>query len=164
MRKQNLIEKRDEWVTAFRQSIIKQGRRSLCSQRCFNALRRQSHSSCEGLDSGNVSTENQVVNVMSSFVGFDRFEVCHVSHDWVFVEDTICPVDVTSNTSNLQRNIDIVHLGKRDLFVEPGAFILLSPEMVGQKLSLGDLPEHPRKFVLDQLVRGDWMIELNSRK
>ena len=73
-------------------------------------------------------------------------------------------MDVTSNTSDLKRNIDVVHLSKGDLFVEPCTFILLAPEVVGQKLSLGDLSEHPSKFVLHQLVRSDWVVELNSRK
>ena len=70
MRKQDLIQKRDKRFTAFRQSI-KRGRMSFHSQRCLDALRSQLHSPCEGLDSGNVSADNQVVNVMSSFVGLD---------------------------------------------------------------------------------------------
>lgn len=70
MDKRDLIQKRDKRFTAFRQSN-KRGRMSFLSERCLDALRRQSHSPCEGLDSGNVSTENQVVNVMCSFVGLD---------------------------------------------------------------------------------------------
>jgi len=49
----------------------------------------------EGLDSGDVSPQNEVVNVVGPFVSFYRLEVCHVAHDWVFVEDAVGPMNIS---------------------------------------------------------------------
>ena len=45
----------------------------------------ESNCSCESLNSSNVSSDNQVVDIVRTFVGFDRFKVGHMAHDWVFI-------------------------------------------------------------------------------
>jgi len=32
-----------------------------------------------------VATQNEVVNIVSTFVCFHGFQICHVAHHWVFV-------------------------------------------------------------------------------
>ena len=38
-------------------------------------------------DSSDALADHQGVDVVGAFVGFDRFEVAHVAHDGVFVDD-----------------------------------------------------------------------------
>ena len=63
----------------------------------------------EGLNASNMSCQNQVVNIMGSLVGFDRFKIVHVTHDWVFTGYTIGSMNISGNTGNVQCNIYIVH-------------------------------------------------------
>ena len=54
-------------------------------------------SSClagEGLDSRDVASQDEVVNVVGAFVSFYRLKVGHVAHDGIFVENTVGTVDV----------------------------------------------------------------------
>ena len=44
-----------------------------------------SNSSCERLNARYVATQNEVVNIVSTFVCFHGFQICHVAHHWVFV-------------------------------------------------------------------------------
>ena len=49
----------------------------------------------EGLDTGDVSPQNEVVNVVGSFVSFYRLKVCHVAHNWVFVKDAVGAMNIS---------------------------------------------------------------------
>ena len=62
---------------------------------------RDSSISREGLDARDVASKDEVVNVVGAFVSFHRLKVGHVAHDGVFVENAVCTVDVSGDSSNL---------------------------------------------------------------
>ena len=45
--------------------------------------------SCEGRDSGDAFTDDEFVDVVRAFVGDYGFEVVHVAHDGVVVDDAV---------------------------------------------------------------------------
>ena len=59
------------------------------------ALLRISSVSREGLDAGDVAAQDEVVDVVGSFVSFYRLQICHVAHHRVFVKNAIGTVDVS---------------------------------------------------------------------
>ena len=79
----------------------------------------RSRLSGEGLDSGDVPAEDEVVDVVGAFVGLDRFEVGHVAHDRIFVKHAVRSVDVARDAGDVQGDVDVVHLRQADLLVEP---------------------------------------------
>ena len=99
---------------------------------------------------------------MGAFVSFHRLEIGHVAHDGVFIKNTIRSVDISGHPSDFQSDVNVVHLGERDLFGEPRTVVLLLTQVIGQQLPLGDFTKHPSQLVLDQLVGSDGMVELDA--
>ena len=87
-----------------------------------------------------------------------------MAHDRVFVENTVGTVNVSGDPSDLERNVHVVHLGEGNLFGEPRAIVFLLAQVVGQQLSFGNFTQHPGQLVLNQLVRGDGVVELDARQ
>ena len=57
-------------------------------------LLRISSVSREGLDAGDVPSQDEVVNIVGALVGLDRFKVSHVAHNGVLIENSIGTVNV----------------------------------------------------------------------
>jgi len=55
----------------------------------------------ECIKTSNIHTGDQQVNVMSSFIRHNRFEVHHVAHDWVLTSNTHATMYLTCFTSYL---------------------------------------------------------------
>ena len=64
----------------------------------------------EGLDARDVPAYDEIVDVVGALVSLDRFKVGHVAHDGIFIENSIGTVNVSRDTSNLQSDVDVVHL------------------------------------------------------
>ena len=87
-----------------------------------------------------------------------------MAHDRVFVQNTVGAVNVSGHAGDFEGDVDVVHLGQGDLFGEPCAVVLLFAEVVSEQLALRDLTQHPRQFVLHELVGCDGVVELDARK
>src|SRR5580704_18191848 len=66
--------------------------------------------SFEGRNSGDAFTDDQLMDVVSAFVGDHGFEIVHVAHDGVVVHDTVGAEDLARHASGFQRHPDIIHL------------------------------------------------------
>ena len=115
----------------------------------------------EGLNAGNVPSQNQIVNVVGAFVGLDRFQIVHVSHDWVFAGHSVCAVNVSSHTCDIERNVDVGQLGQADEIGNPIVLVDFSTEVVCQQLALGNLSLHGGQLHLNQVESRNGAIELN---
>ena len=62
-----------------------------------------------------------------------------MSHDAVFVEDTVCAMYVASDATDLECNVDIVHLGEAHLLMNKGAIVLHGAEPPSKELALCNL-------------------------
>src|SRR5580704_6102714 len=68
-----------------------------------------------GGDAGDALADHQLVNVVGAFVGEDAFEVVHVAHDAVIVDDAIGAEDVASFAGGIQRDAHVVHFEHGDV-------------------------------------------------
>src|ERR1700731_1207988 len=64
----------------------------------------------EGGDAGDALADYELVNVVGTFVSGDAFEVVHVAHDAVVVDDTVGAENVAGFACGVERDGDVVHL------------------------------------------------------
>ncbi len=58
--------------------------------------------------------ENQVVDIVRPLVGGNAFQIGHVAHYGVLIEDAIGAVNISRHTCDAQRDVDIVHFSQRN--------------------------------------------------
>src|SRR5579871_3463900 len=109
-------------------------------------------------DAGHILANDQRMNIVSAFVCFYRFQVHHVAHHRVIIGNAVCAQDVTRHASTLQRHPYIVSLGHGDVLVPNFICVLETAHLQGQKLSFGDLADHPGQLFLDKLMRCNWLV------
>src|SRR5258708_27046902 len=112
----------------------------------------------EGGDAGDALADYELVNVVGAFVGGDAFEVVHMAHDAVVVDDAISAENVACFTRDVQRNGDVVHLQHGDVRGIDFVFIFQAADMQGQELPLHDFRDHPGELFLYELMRGDGLV------
>lgn len=64
------------------------------TQAILAILLRFSSVSREGLDASYVPAQNEVVDVVSTFVSFYRLQICHVAHNGILIQNSIGTVNV----------------------------------------------------------------------
>src|ERR1700737_961216 len=112
----------------------------------------------EGGDAGDALADYELVDVVGAFVGGDAFEVVHVAHDAVVVDDAVGAENVAGFASGVEGDGDIVHLQHGDVGRVDFVFIFEAANVQGQELPLHDFGDHPGEFFLDELVRGDGLV------
>jgi len=92
--------------------------------------------------------------MVRTFVGLYRFEIAHVTHDWVFIHDAVCSEQVPTQASAFKSDRNIVAFQHGDVsgFGFPSIFEFR--HVKGEELALGDFRDHPGKFFLDELMTG----------
>src|SRR5215831_12500034 len=60
-------------------------------------------------DAGDALADHQLVNVVGAFVGVDAFEIVHVAHDAVIVDDDVGAENVARFACGFERDADVVH-------------------------------------------------------
>src|SRR5712671_5711198 len=81
---------------------------------CRAATKRKLH---EGGDAGYALADYELVDVVGAFVGGDAFEIVHVAHDRVIVDDAVGAENVAGFARGLKGDGDIVHLEHGDVRV-----------------------------------------------
>src|SRR5712671_6148116 len=71
----------------------------------------------EGGDAGDAFAYYELVDVVGAFVGGDAFEIVHVAHDGVIVDDAVGAENVAGFARGLKGDGDIVHLEHGDVRV-----------------------------------------------
>src|SRR5216684_7112855 len=118
----------------------------------------------KGGNAGDFFSDDEFVNVVGAFVGVNAFEVVHVAHDAVIVDDAVGAEDVAGLAGGFKRDGDVVHFQHGDVRGVGLAFVFQAADMQREQLSLDDFGDHPREFFLDELVRSDGLVgELLAR-
>src|SRR6185437_4368785 len=97
--------------------------------------------------------DDQLVDVVCSFVGINTFEVVHVPHDAVIVDDAVRAKNIARLARRLQSDGHVVHLQHGDVGEIHFAVVLQSSDVQRQQLALHNFRDHPRQFFLYELVR-----------
>src|SRR5712671_30414 len=71
----------------------------------------------EGGDAGYALADYELVDVVGAFVGGDAFEIVHVAHDGIIVDDAVGAENVAGFARGLKGDGDIVHLEHGDVRV-----------------------------------------------
>src|SRR4029450_10454764 len=119
-------------------------------------------SDTERVEARDVAAHDEHVDVVRALVGVDRLEIHHVAHDGVLVHDAGGAQDVAGQARGVERHLDIVHLGQRDLLWPHPTRVLEAAELETQELRLGDLVDHPDQLLLDELEGADGLAELDA--
>ena len=81
---------------------------------------------------------------------------------WVLIEDTVGPMHVSGHASDLERDVDVVHLRERYLLGVSLPSSFMRPRCRAKSFALGDFANHPRaEHFLNQLVAGERLVELD---
>src|SRR6267154_1214466 len=79
--------------------------------------RRHKEQLYEGGDAGYALADDELVDVVGAFIGGDAFEIVHVAHDGVIVDDPVGPENVAGFARGLKGDGDIIHLEHGDVRV-----------------------------------------------
>src|SRR6267378_8008895 len=71
----------------------------------------------EGGDAGYALADDEFVDVVGAFVGGDAFEIVHVAHDGVIVNDAVGPENIAGFARGFKGDGDVVHLEHGDVRV-----------------------------------------------
>src|SRR5260370_15874047 len=71
----------------------------------------------ERVGAGDVRAYDERVDIVSTLIGLDRFQVHHVAHYGVVIGDSIGPEDVAGHAGALQGHPDVVALGHGDMLM-----------------------------------------------
>ena len=61
--------------------------------------------------------QDEVVNVVRSFVGIHRLQIRHVPHNRILIQNTVSSMYIPRSSGNLKRDVDVVHFGEAYLLV-----------------------------------------------
>src|SRR6266403_812953 len=118
----------------------------------------------EGGDAGYALADYELVDVVGAFVSGDAFEIVHVAHDGVIVDDAVGAENVAGFARGLESDGDVVHLEHGDVRVIDFVLVFEAADLQREQLALADFGDHPGEFFLDELVRGDGLVsELLAR-
>lgn len=116
----------------------------------------------EGLDSSDVSSEDEGVDIGGSFIGVDGFKVHHVADDVVLINNTVSSKHISRLAGDIERFDTRVSLDQRDHTGVLLTFILQSSDAEGGVKAKGDLSHHVGQLELNQLVGRKRAVELNT--
>src|SRR5258705_4641469 len=119
-------------------------------------------SDAERVEARDVTPHDEHVDIVRALVGVDGVEIHHVANDGVLVHDAGGAQDVAGQARGVERHLDIVHLGQRDLVGARPSRVLETAELETEELRLGDLVDHPHELLLDELERADGLAELDA--
>jgi len=66
-------------------------------------------------DASDPFPDDQLVNVVRAFIGENAFEIVHVAHDAVIVDDAVGAKDVPGLARDFQSDVYIIHLQHGDV-------------------------------------------------
>src|SRR5579884_613032 len=107
---------------------------------------------CQARDS---LADYECVNIVRALVGLHGFQIAHVPEDWVFIRNAVGPEQIAAAAGRFEGHPHIVAFEHRYMREVRFALILQAPYVQRQKLSFGNLRDHPGQLALDQLVAGN---------
>src|SRR5258706_2826622 len=87
----------------------------------------------EGGDAGDALADYELVDVVGPFVGGDAFEIVHVAHDGVVVDDAVGAENVAGFARGVESDGDIVHLQHRDMGRIDLVFVFQAADVEGEE-------------------------------
>src|SRR5882757_7038884 len=118
----------------------------------------------EGGDAGYALADDEFVDVVGAFVGGDAFEIVHVAHDGVIVDDAVGAENVAGFARGFEGDGDVIHLEHGNVRVIDFVLIFQPPDVQREQLAFADFGNHPGELVLHELVRRDGLVgELLAR-
>ena len=109
-------------------------------------------------DASNALSDDELMNIVGAFVGGYAFEIIHVAHDRVIVDDAVGAENVAGFACGLKSDGDVVHFKHGDVRRIDLAIIFQPADVQREKLALHNLGNHPSEFFLDQLMTGDGLV------
>src|SRR5215831_13639059 len=152
------------WSTskpASRNDSTSTSRTSASSSAISTRMSTPSWSEPERVEAGDVTADDEGMDVVRALVRVDGLQIHHVADHRVLVDAAGGAQDVACEPRRVERDLHVVHLGHRDLLRARLPKILQTAELQAQELRLGDLGDHPDELLLDELERGDRLAELD---
>src|SRR5271155_3077753 len=128
--------------------------------RWSRACKEPAPESVECRESGDITPQNQRVDIEGAFIGIDGFEIEHVTYDRVLVDDTVSAQHIARHAGDLQGRPHVVTLGEGNLLLAHLALIFKVSQTQADHLRLGDFGQHRDQLVLHQLIAGELTAEL----
>ena len=107
-------------------------------------------------DAGDAFADDQFVNVVGAFVGVYAFEIVHVAHDGVIVDDAVGAQNVAGFARGFQSDGHVVHFQHGDVRGIHLATVFQPANVQRKELALHDFGDHPGEFFLHQLMAERW--------
>src|ERR1035441_10061035 len=102
--------------------------------------------------------------MVRSLVSPDGFQIAKVTHDWIFVGNSVGAEEIAADAGAIEGDGDIITLEHGNVCRSEFAAVLEASSLDGQELRLGDLGDHPGEFLLNELVGGGaTVVELLAR-
>src|SRR6267378_6262299 len=92
----------------------------------------------KGGDAGYALADDELVDVVGAFIGGDAFEIVHVAHDGVIVDDPVGPENVAGFACCLERDGHVVHLEHGDVRVIDFILVFEAADLQREQLALAD--------------------------
>src|SRR5882762_1525295 len=83
----------------------------------------------EGGDAGYALADYELVDVVCAFIGGDAFEIVHVAHDGVIVDDAVGAENIAGFARGLKGDGDVVHLEHGDVRVIDFILVFEPPDL-----------------------------------
>src|SRR6267142_1044082 len=93
----------------------------------------------KGGNAGDFFSDDEFVNIVGTLVGIDAFEVVHVAHDAVVVDDSVGAENVAGSARGFKRNRDVVHFQHGDVRGVGLAFVLQAADVKREQLPFDNL-------------------------
>ena len=100
-------------------------------------------------DASDALSDDQLVNIVGAFVGGYAFEIVHVAHDGVIVDDAVGAENVAGFACGFESDGDVVHFEHGDVRGVNLAIVFQPANVQREELALHDLGDHPGEFFLD---------------
>src|ERR1035437_8402766 len=93
--------------------------------------------------------------MVRSLVSLDGFQIAKVTHDWIFVGNSVGAEEIAADAGAIEGDGDIIALEHGNVCRSEFAAVLEASSLDAQELRHGDLGDHPGVFLLNELVGGD---------
>src|ERR1039458_1754554 len=93
--------------------------------------------------------------MVRSLVSLDGFQIAKVTHDWIFVGNSVGAEEIAADAGAIEGDGDIIALEHGNVCRSESAAVLEASSLDSEELRLGDLGDHPGESLLNELVGGD---------
>src|ERR1017187_2034379 len=94
--------------------------------------------------------------MVRSLVSLDGFQIAKVTHDWIFVGNSVGAEEIAANAGAIEGDGDIIPLEHGNVRRSEFAAVLEASSLDGQELRLGDLGDRSEERRVGKECRSRW--------